>query len=247
MRLSSVFSVSPTTALALTLMRAAVAHPFERIEGDGCATESVKISMDVTCGETNAVLDCVQYYGAKSAPLQQCLEEAGCTAEEARTDVIWVVERCSRPTTDAREGALELRHVVARETTTDSTSTETSTTSSATTTSDSTTTSATTTSTSSSASATTTSSSDSTTSTTASSTSSSTASSTSSTSTATSTSSSSASSKGMTTISYFVAVLMALFAAGCIGGICFSCCRERSERKKTARAAEAKEALMASH
>ncbi|KAJ4390910.1 hypothetical protein N0V93_004509 [Gnomoniopsis smithogilvyi] len=245
MRLSSTFSVSQTAALGLTLLRVAAAQPFERIIGDGCATETAKISMDIVCGETNAVLDCVQYYGSESASLQQCLEEAGCTAKEARTEAIWVVERCSRPTTDAREGALELRHVVARETTTASTSTETSTSSSTTTSSDSTATSATTSSTSSSASATTTSSSSST-STTASSTSSSTASSTSSTATSTSTSTAT-NTKGMTGISYFVAVLMALFAAGCIGGICFSCCSERSARKKAARAVEAKEALMASH
>lgn len=239
MMLSSAFSAARTAALALTLLRVAAAHPFERIEGDGCATETAKISMDIACGETNAVLDCVQYYGSESTLLQQCLEEAGCTAKEARTEIIWVVERCSRPAPEAREGALELRQIFARETsTTESTSTETSTASTTATSSDSTATSATITSTSSSASVTTTSSSVS-----ASSTVSSTVSSTSSA--ATSTSTSSASTKGMTGISYFVAVLMALFAAGCIGGICFSCCSERSARKKAARAAEAKEALLA--
>lgn len=40
-------------------------------------------------------------------------------------------------------------------------------------------------------------------------------------------------------ISYFVAVLLGVFVAACIGGICFACTSERSRTKKEKAAAEA--------
>lgn len=76
----------------------------------GCLKDqSEQVAADIKCGQRSPVTFAVEQYGANAADLQEWLQVAGCSEEEAVAEAIWAAQRCQVRSTFVGTSNLELR------------------------------------------------------------------------------------------------------------------------------------------